>query len=88
MPSNNISNHGELRSFEFKFQFIYTQLFNYNTTTIRKKKEEVETELTVHWIKHNKGKKCVAAKGAKLLSRATTTERLQVGGDYTVLIKK
>ena len=48
MPSNNISNHGELRSFEFKFQFIYTQLFNYNTTTIRKKKEEVKTELTVH----------------------------------------
>ena len=28
-------------------------------------KKEVKTELTVHWIKHNKGKKCVAAKGAK-----------------------
>ena len=28
-------------------------------------KKEVKTELTIHWIKHNKGKKCVAAKGAK-----------------------
>jgi len=35
--------------------------------TIRKK-EEVKTELTIHWIKHNKGEKCVAAKGAKLSS--------------------
>ena len=33
-----------------------------------KKKKEVKTELTIHWIKHNKGKKCVAAKGAKLSS--------------------
>ena len=31
-------------------------------------KKEVKTELTIHWIKHNKGKKCVAAKGAKLSS--------------------
>ena len=86
MPSNYISKHGEFWiSFEFKFQFIYSQLINYNTTT--KRKTEVKTELTVHCIKHNKGKKCVAAEGAKLSSRATTTERLEVGGDYTVLIK-
>ena len=52
---------------KFKFKFIYSHLFNYNTTTIKKKKE-VKTELTIHWIKHNKGKKCVAAKGAKLSS--------------------
>ena len=52
-----------------KFKFIYSHLFNYNTTTIRKKKEEIKkTELTIHRIKHNKGKECVAAKGAKLSS--------------------
>ena len=34
----------------------------------KKKEEEVKTELTIHWIKHNKEKKCVAAKGAKLPS--------------------
>ena len=33
-----------------------------------KKKKEVKTELTIYWIKHNKGKECVAAKGAKLSS--------------------
>ena len=33
-----------------------------------KKKREVKTELPIHWIKHNKGRKCVAAKGAKLAS--------------------
>ena len=33
-----------------------------------KKKKEVKTELTTHWIKNNKGKKSVAAKGAKLSS--------------------
>ena len=32
------------------------------------KKKEVKTELTIHWIKRNKGKKCVAAKGVKLSS--------------------
>ena len=48
-----------------KFKFKCSHFFNYNTTTIRKKKE-VETELTIHCIKHNKGKKCVAAKGAKV----------------------
>ena len=52
-----------------KFKFIYSHLFNYNTTTIRNKKEEIKkTELTIHRIKHNKGKECVAAKGAKLSS--------------------
>ena len=30
------------------------------------KKRSRITELTIHWIKHNKGKKCVAAKGAKV----------------------
>ena len=34
----------------------------------KKEEEEVKTELTIHWIKHNKEKKCVAAKGAKLPS--------------------
>ena len=28
--------------FKFKFKFIYSHLFNYNTTTIRKKKEELK----------------------------------------------
>ena len=55
--------------FKFKFKFIYSHLFNYNTTTIRNKKEKIKkTELTIHRIKHNKGKECVAAKGAKLSS--------------------
>ena len=47
--------------------FIHTYSNSYNTTTIRKKKE-VKTELAIHWVKHNKRKKCVAAKGAKLSS--------------------
>ena len=55
------------RGSRWKFKFIYSHLFNCNTTTIRKKKE-VKTELTIHWIKRNKGKKCVAGKGAKLSS--------------------
>ena len=54
--------------FKFKFKFIYSHLFNYNTTTIRKKKRNKKTELTIHRIKHNKGKECLAAKGAKLSS--------------------
>jgi len=34
MPSNDISKHGEFWiSFEFKFEFIYSHLINYNTTT-------------------------------------------------------
>ena len=33
-----------------------------------KKKEVKKTELTIHRIKHNKGKECVAAEGAKLSS--------------------
>ena len=41
---------------KFKFKFINSHLIKYNTTTIRKK-EEVKTGLTIHWIKHNKGKK-------------------------------
>ena len=45
--------------------FTISQL-QYNND--KKKKKEVKTELTIHWIKHNKGKKCVAAKGAKLSS--------------------
>ena len=44
------------------FTFIQLQ-FNNN-----KKKKEVKTELTKYWIKHNKGKRCVAAKGTKLSS--------------------
>ena len=60
---------------KFKFKFIYSHLFNYNTTTIRNKKEEIKkTELTIHRIKHNKGKECVAAKGAmQAFELATTT---------------
>ena len=35
----------------------------------KEKKEEIKkTEVTIHRIKHNKGKECVAAKGAKLTS--------------------
>ena len=33
-----------------------------------KKKRNKKTELTIHRIKHNKGKECLAAKGAKLSS--------------------
>ena len=33
-----------------------------------KKRRDKKTELTIHRIKHNKGKECVAAKGAKLSS--------------------
>ena len=33
-----------------------------------RKKKDVKTALTIHRIKHNKGEKCVAAKGAKLSS--------------------
>ena len=31
-----------------------------------KKRRDKKTELAIHRIKHNKGKECVAAKGAKL----------------------
>ena len=55
--------------FKFKFKCICSHLFNYNTTTIRKKRrDKKKREVTIHRIKHNKGKKCVAAKGAKLSS--------------------
>ena len=64
--------------------FIHTYSI---TIQQQKEKKEVKTELTIHWIKHNKGKACVAAKGAKL-SSWLLPERLQVGGGYTVLIKK
>ena len=60
-----------LATVEFKFKFVYSHLFNYNTTTIRKKKRRIKLkkkELTIHRIKHNKGKECVAANGAKLSS--------------------
>ena len=52
---------------KLKFKFIYSHLFKfvqYNNN--KKKKEEVKTELAIHGIKHNKRKKCVAAKVAKL----------------------
>ena len=35
-------------TFKFNFKFIHSHLFNYNTITIREKKEEVKTELTIH----------------------------------------
>ena len=86
MPSNFISKHGKFWiSFEFKFQFIYSHLVNYNTT--KKKKKEVKTELTIHWIKHNKGKKVCSSQRSQAFELVTTTDWLQVGGDYTVLIK-
>ena len=69
---------------KFKFKFIYSHLFNYNTTTIRNKKEEIiiiiKTELTIHRIKHNKGKECVAAKGAKLSSSVVSSWLLPHSG--------
>ena len=40
----------------------------------------------MHRIKHNKGKECVAAKGAKLSSWLLPHSTLQVGGGYTVLL--
>ena len=40
----------------------------------------------MHRIKHNKGKECVAAKGAKLSSWLLPHSILQVGGGYTVLL--
>ena len=51
---------------KFKFKFIYSHLFKFVQYNNNKKKKEVKTELAIHWIKHNKRKKCVAAKGAKL----------------------
>ena len=60
--------------FRFLFQLAQVQVQVHLFTLIQlqynnnKKKKEVKTELTIHWIKHNKGKKCVAAKGAKLSS--------------------
>ena len=65
-----------------QFKFIYSHLFNYNTTTIRKKEEIKKRKVTIHRIKHNKGKKYVAAKGAKLSSWPLP----HVGGSYTVLL--
>ena len=47
------------------FTLIQLQYNNYKEKKGRSKKK---TELTIHWIKHNKGKERVAAKGAKLLS--------------------
>ena len=35
---------GMLSKFTFKFEFIYSHLFNYNTTTIRNKKEEIKIQ--------------------------------------------
>ena len=58
--------HKKYKRLVFKFKFIYSHFFNCNTTTIREKK--VKTELIIHSIKYNKGKKCVAAKGDKLSS--------------------
>ena len=61
--------------FRFLFQLAQVQVqvdlftliqLQYNNN--EKKKKEVKTELTIHQIKHNKGEKCVAAKGAKLSS--------------------
>ena len=54
--------------FKFKFKFIYSHLFNTIQQHQGKKEEIKKTEVTMHRIKHNKGKKCVAAKGAKLSS--------------------
>ena len=51
---------------KFKFHLFTLIQLQYNNN--KKKQEEVKTELTIHWIKHNKGKECVAAKGAKLSS--------------------
>ena len=61
--------------FRFLFQLAQVQVqvdlftliqLQYNNN--EKKKKDVKTVLTIHRIKHNKGEKCVAAKGAKLLS--------------------
>ena len=53
---------------KFKFKFIYSHLFKFVQYNNNKKQKEVKTELAIYWIKHNKRKKCVAAKGAKLSS--------------------
>ena len=54
-------------NFKFKFIILFTLIqLQYNNNKEKKKKKK--TELTIHWIKHNKGKECVAAKGAKLSS--------------------
>ena len=47
--------------------FTFFQL-QYSNNKEKKKEEIKKTELTIHRIKHNKGKECVAAKGAKLSS--------------------
>ena len=38
-PMNYKVGKTELKYSKFKFKFIYSHLFNYNTTTIRKKKK-------------------------------------------------
>ena len=71
--------------FKFKFMFIYSHLFNYNTSTIRKKKKQKLSEL---YIELNITKEKVCSRQRSLaFELATTTEWLQVGGGYTVLIK-
>ena len=47
--------------------FTLIQL-QYNNNKEKKRRNKKKTELTIHRIKHNKGKECVAAKGAKLSS--------------------
>ena len=53
------------------YLFTLIQL-QYNSNN---EKKEVKKELIIHRIKHNKGKQCVAAKGAKFFELAITTER-------------
>ena len=37
------------KSNKFKFKFIYSHLFNYNTTTIRKKRSKNRANSTLNW---------------------------------------
>ena len=47
---------------------VQVHLFTLIQLQYNNNKEKRDSELTIHRIKHNKGKKCVAAKGAKLSS--------------------
>ena len=39
-----LENADKLSCLKFKFKFIYSHLFNYNTTTIKKKRSEINKQ--------------------------------------------
>ena len=59
----------KLKQVQVQVQVHLFTLIQLQYNNNKEKKEEIKkTELTIHGIKHNKGKECVASKGAKLSS--------------------